>query len=161
MHRQFVIALTLLFVFATGCGKRERTYRTAGGDVRVTEDGNEVTYEATTKEGAFKMAAGDKGIAVPDSFPKDVPILSGATVKVAMTQGAQMVVHLHAARAVADVAKFYQDELKGQGWEIETSMNMGDTSMLSAKKDKRQCSVVVAKEGNGALVQLAVSQEGK
>ena len=142
MQKQFVIALTVLFAFAFGCGKSEKTYKTADGKVKV------------------KMATGDKGVALPDNFPKDVPILKGATVKIAMTQGKQMVVHLLVSGSVADAAKYYTDELKGQGWEIETTMNMGESSMLSAKKDKRQCTVVAAKESDGTLVQLSVSQEG-
>lgn len=161
MNKQFVIAMTVLCAFAFGCGKSEKTYKTAEGEVKVKEKSGEVTYEATTKDGGkFTMAANDKGVALPDNFPKDVPILKGATVKVAMTQGKQMVVHLHVSGSVADAAKYYTDELKGQGWEIETTMNMGDSSMVSAKKDKRQCAVVAAKQSDGTLVQLSVSQEG-
>lgn len=160
MKQQFVIALTALVAFSFGCGKSEKTYNTPEGQVKVKEKSGEVTYEATTKEGKFTMTAGDKGVALPASFPKDVPVLKGATVKVAMTQGKQMVVHLHVTSAAADAAKFYNDELKGQGWEIETTMNMGDTSMVSAKKAGRQCNVVASKESDGTLVQVVVSQEG-
>ncbi|OHE82605.1 MAG: hypothetical protein A2107_06880 [Verrucomicrobia bacterium GWF2_62_7] len=103
------------------------------------------------------MATGDKGVALPDNFPKDVPLYKGAVVKMAASQGAQLVVHLHVAASIADAAKFYQDQLKSQGWEIGSTMNMGDTSMVTANKAGRQCAVVVAKEDNGALVQLSVS----
>ena len=57
-------------------------------------------------------------------------------------------------------ARFYNDELKGQGWAIESTMSAGEVSMVSAKKGNRQCSVTAAKESDGTLVQLAISQEG-
>ncbi|MBI5394994.1 MAG: hypothetical protein HZA91_06810 [Verrucomicrobia bacterium] len=160
MQKQFVIALTVLFAFAFGCGKSEKTYKTAEGEVKVKHKSGEVTYEATTKEGKFTMAAGDKGVALPADFPKDVPILKGATVKMAMTHGKQFHVQLQAPGAITDATKFYEEGLKGQGWEIETTMNMGDSTMLSAKKGGRQCAIVAAKDTGGTIVTLTVTPEG-
>lgn len=159
MQKRSVIALAILAGLAAGCGKSEKTYKTGEGQVTVKENGDQIAYEGTTKEGKFKMSVGEKGVALPDDFPKDVPIMKGATVKAAMTQGPQTIVHLHVANSIADAAKFYQDELKLNGWTIENSMNMGDTSMVTAKKGNRQCNAVATKEGEGALVQLAVVQE--
>jgi len=160
MKKQWIIGLAALVGLSLGCGKSEKTYNTPEGQVKVKEKSGEVTYEATTKEGKFTLAAGDKGVALPANFPADVPILKGATVKAAMTQGGQMVIHLHAAGSIADATTFYNDALKSQGWEIETTMNMGGTAMVSAKKSGRQCNVVASKDGDGTLVQVMVSQEG-
>jgi hypothetical protein len=161
MKKPIVVALTVLAALSFGCGKSEKTYTTPGGEVKVKQKSGEVTYEATGKDGEkLTVAAGDKGIALPADFPKDVPIIKGATVKVSMTQGKQLVVHLHVSVPVADAAKFYNDELKAQGWAIESTMNAGDMSMVHAKKGNRQCSVAAAKESDGTLVQLAISQEG-
>lgn len=160
MSKPVAIALTVLVAFAFGCGKSEKTTTIPEGEVKVERKSGEVTLEASGKGGErVAVAAGDKGIALPADFPKDVPIIEGATVKVAMTQGRKMVVHLHAALPVADAAKFYDDELKGRGWAIESTMNTGDVSMVSARKGKRLCSVTVAREGDGTLVQLALSQQ--
>ncbi len=160
MKKQVVVALMALVAFGFGCGKSEKTYKTTEGELKVEEKSGQVTVETTTKEGKVKIAGGDSGVALPDNFPKDVPIIHGATVRMAVTQGAQMFVNLRAPGSTADAAKFYQESLKGQGWEIETAMNMGDTSMLSAKKEKRQCTVVAAKDSDGTMVQLTVSPEG-
>lgn len=156
MSQKIVVSLTVLLALSFGCGKSS-TYETKDGKVKIEEKSGQATYEVTTKEGKLKMATGDKGVALPDNFPKDVPLYKGAVVKMAASQGAQLVVHLHVAASIADAAKFYQDQLKSQGWEIGTTMNMGDTSMVTANKAGRQCAVVVAKEDNGALVQLSVS----
>jgi hypothetical protein len=161
MKKPLFIVLTVLVAFSFGCGKSEKTYKTPEGEVKVKQKSGEVTYEATGKDGEkVTVASGDKGIALPADFPKDVPIIKGATVKVAMTRDKQMMVHLYVAGPVADAAKFYSDELKSQGWAIESTIAAGDVSMLSAKKGNRQCSVTAAKEGDGTLVQLAIAQEG-
>ena len=161
MKKPVVIGLTVLVAFSFGCDRSEKTYKTAEGEVKVKQKSGEVTYEASGKDKEkLTVAAGNKGIALPADFPKDVPILNGGTVKVAMTQGKKMVVHLYVAAPVADAAKFYDDELKGRGWVIESTMNAGDVSMVSAKKGNRRCSVTAAKESDGTLVQLALSQEG-
>jgi hypothetical protein len=67
--------------------------------------------------------------------------------------------HLHVSGTVADVVKAYQEMLKGEGWEIETTMNMGDSSMLQAKKGGRQCVAMVVKDDAGTLIQLTVTPE--
>jgi len=157
------ITVIILLAFAAlsfGCGKSEKTYQTPGGEVKVKQSDGEVVYQATAKDGQkVTVAAGETGIALPAGFPKDVPLLDGASVKVAMTQGKQMLVHLSAPGSVADAAKFYDGALKQQGWEIDSTVNAADVSMISAKKGKRQCSVSATRDGDGVLVQLAVSDD--
>ena len=101
----------------------------------------------------------ESAVEIPDTFPKDVPILEGAVPKLSMTQGNAQVLHLLVPGGIGEAAKAYQEQLKGAGWEIETSMNMGESSMLQAKKDNRKCAVVVLKDDEGTLVQLNVSGE--
>ena len=67
--------------------------------------------------------------------------------------------HAKNAAALEQLAKDYQEKLKGEGWEIESSMNMGDTSMVHAKKGSRKCAAVVMKDDAGTLVQLSVTGE--
>ena len=105
------------------------------------------------------MTANQKGVAIPDTFPKDVPILKGAVARLSMSQGKAEILHLHVSGNVADVAKDYSDKLKGEGWTIESTMNMGEGSMLHAKKGNRQCVAMVVKDDAGSLIQLTVNQE--
>ncbi|MFA6563693.1 MAG: hypothetical protein WCV00_17445 [Verrucomicrobiia bacterium] len=150
------MSLIALLALSFGCGKSS-TYETKDGKVKIDEKNGQATYEVTTKEGKLKMATGDKSVALPDNFPKDVPIYKGAVVKMAASQGAQLIVHLHVAASFTDAGKFYQEQLKSRGWEIGTTMNMGDTSMVTASKAGRQCAVVAAKQDDGAVVQISVS----
>lgn len=105
------------------------------------------------------MTASDTAVAIPDTFPKDVPIPKGAVAKLTMSQGKAEILHLHVAGSIADVAKAYQDTLKAEGWEIESTMNMGEASMVHAKKGKQQCSAMVVKDDAVTMIQLTVSQE--
>lgn len=100
-----------------------------------------------------------KGVAIPDTFPKEVPILKGAVPGMSMSQGNTEMLHLRVPGSVADVAKQYADRLKKEGWEIESSMNMGEASMLQAKKGNLECSAMVMDDGDGTVLQLTVSKE--
>ena len=96
---------------------------------------------------------------IPDTFPKDVPIPKGAVPKLSMTQGKNEMLHLRVSGSVGEVAKDYQEKLKAEGWEIETTMNMGETSMVQAKKGERTCALVIMKDDDGTMVQLTVSEK--
>jgi outer membrane lipopolysaccharide assembly protein LptE/RlpB len=96
---------------------------------------------------------------LPEGFPKDVPLCPGATVKMSVTSGQGLMVHLESAASAADVAKFYNEQLEGNGWKIEQTMNMGEVRTLSAKKDQRQCTVTCTKDGQKTLVQIYVVPE--
>ena len=160
MKAPLLMTITLLATLVAGCGKDEQTYKTSDGQVTVKQEGQAVTYEATGQDGTrIKAAAGEQGVAVPVDFPKDIPIIEGAKPTVAMTQGAQMMVHLQVPVSPAEAVKFYTDALKREGWDIENTMTMNEMAMLAARKDTRECSVTVLKEGEAELVQLVVSPQ--
>jgi len=159
MSKKPTITLALLAGVAFGCGKSS-TYQTRDGEVTIDKKGGQVTFEGKSKQGDVKVSANDRGVALPDDFPKDVPIYQGAVVKVASTQGKTMMVHMAVSASVADALKYYQDQLKDQGWEIQSTMNLGEGSMISAKKADRQCSAMVLKQDKGTIVQLTVTQAG-
>lgn len=158
MNKILAVTVAVVAVATFGCGKSP-TYESPDGTVKVSQDGDTAKYEVTTKEGKTTVAASDAGVAIPTTFPKDVPILKGAVVEMAMTQGKTELLHLRVPGNIADVTKNYQDKLKAEGWEIESSMNMGETSMLQAKKGNRRCAAVVAKDDTGTMVQLSVTEE--
>ena len=158
MNKFLSAILPTIVALTFGCGK-SKTYETADGKVTVEQKGDTAKYEVTTKEGKATMTANQKGVAIPDTFPKDVPIPKGAVARLTMSQGKAEILHLHVSGSVADVAKDYQDKLKGEGWEIVSTMNMGEGSMLQAKKGGRQCVAMVVKDDGGSLIQLTVNQE--
>jgi hypothetical protein len=158
MTKNVAVILAVLTGLTVGCG-RSSTQQTKDGEVKIERKGSQGAYEVTTKEGTVKVTTGDKGVALPDDFPKDVPVYKGATVKLTSTQGKATVVHLGVPVSVAESAKFYQDQLKQQGWEIEATMNMGEATMISAKKGTRKCTVNSAKTDKETMVQIVVVTE--
>ena len=159
MYKKLAIILVALAAITFGCGKSS-TYKTKDGEVTVDKSAGKVTFEGTSKDGKVTISTSKNGVALPDNFPKDVPIYKGAVVQVASTQGKTMMVHFTVDAAAGDALKYYQDELKSQGWQIDSTMNMGEGSMLIAKKGDRQCSALVMKQDRGAMVQLSVTQQG-
>ena len=159
MYKKLAVVLAAVAAITFGCGKSD-TYKVKGGEVTVNKKDGQVTFQGKNKDGNVIVTAAKEGVALPDGFPKDVPIYKGAVVQVASTQGKMMLVHLNISAPVADALKYYQDQLKEQGWEINSTMNMGEGSMLTAKKGGRQCSAVVMKQDKGTMVQLSVTQEG-
>jgi hypothetical protein len=139
--RPGAIALIALAALSFGCGKMEHSSRSGAA-------------------GTHDRAA-EKQLALPAEFPKDVPILEGATLKLAMSQGDRIVVHLATKSSIADAAKFYDEELKRQGWTIQSTSKGGDMFVVSAKKGSSLCGVTVTKDTKGTLVRLAVSQGKK
>ena len=158
MFKKLTITLALMAAVTFGCGKKS-TYTTKDGEVTVDKKGGQVTFEGKSKDGNVKISANESGVALPDDFPKDLPIYKGAVVKVASTQGKTMMVNLQVSAPMAEVFKYYQDQLKEQGWEIETTMSLGEGNMLAAKKADRKCSAMVMKEGSGSIVTLTVTEE--
>ncbi len=145
-----LVAMALL----GGCGKKEQNIAVPGGSAKVSQQGGSTTVEVSSQGEKVKVTASDKGVALPDKFPSDVPIMPGAIVKMAASSAGGLTVNYSVSASQADALKFYQDNLKAKGWEIEATMTMGDAAMLSAKKDKRECVVNVAKDGSGSVVQL-------
>jgi hypothetical protein len=159
MNKTLCALIPAIVVVLVGCGKSE-TYQSPDGTMNVEQEGDTATYEVVTKDGKATLTASDTEVAIPDTFPKDVPLLKGAVAKMSMTQGKSEVLHLCVPGSIADVAKEYQDKLKAEGWEIESTVNMGDAAMLQARKGTRQCAAMVMKDDEGgSLVQLTVTQE--
>lgn len=160
MKTNLLMTLAILLMATAGC-KKSHTIETSDGKVQVSEASGTTRVEMEGKDGKATFVASETKVDIPDTFPKDVPILKGAVPKLTMSQGKSEVLHMVVSQGVAEVAKEYQEKLKAEGWTIETTMNMGDGSMIHAKKDDRVCSIVVGKndDGSGAAVQLTVTSK--
>jgi hypothetical protein len=135
------VVLAALVALSFGCGKMEHSSKTGAGGARNNTD--------------------EKHVALPDEFPKDVPILEGATVRLALSHGDRIVVHFSTKASIAEAAKFYDAELRRQGWAIQSTSQGGEMFVVSAKKGRSLCGVTVTKDAKGTLVRLAVSQASK
>ena len=157
MKTNLVAILAILLMATAGCKKSE-TIETADGKAKVNESGGTTQIEMENKDGKATLVTSETKVAIPDTFPKDVPILKGAVPKMTMSQGKSEILHMELPQSVAEVDKEYQEKLKAEGWTIESSMNTGDGSMIQAKKGEKFCVLIIGKnEGGGSGVQLTVT----
>ena len=131
------IALVVLVAFSFGCGKVERAPEKAAK--------------------ATAAPTGEKSFALPDEFPKDVPILKNATLKATVSTGDRMIVQLHTTSSIREAENYYLIALKKEGWTVAEPSNSGDMTIVSAKKGNTLCSVTIASVVMGTLIRLAIS----
>ncbi len=156
-----VVALLAGVVVVTGCKKASEKMtekaiekaiaRESGGKAKVDVQEGKVTIKS--EDGTFEVASGG-GAKIPDEFPKDVFLMKDAKVTMAMKAPDGMQVMLSTPRSVQQAGKLYADEMKAQGWQEESSYDMGETIVNSYKKDGRKASIVITKDGTGATVQV-------
>jgi hypothetical protein len=139
VRRQALVALIALTAVSFGCGKMETNSGTASRKA---------------------ASPGEKSAALPDNFPRDVPILKNATVKVVISQAGRTVVHFYTSSSIAEAGKFYNGEFKSGGWTVEDTSTTSELYSATAKKGRTLCGVTISKEGKWTLVRLAVSEAG-
>jgi hypothetical protein len=129
-----------------------RVEKETGKKVDIDLKGKEGQIKITGKEGSFE--AGEK-VAVPDDFPKDVPIYPGAQARMAMKNKDQGVTMMLGSKDSLDqVASFYKKELADKGWKQEAEMTMPEHRMFTCSKENRKVVVSVTKDQEGALISL-------
>ena len=124
-----------------------------GKQAHVKMDGDSLVVEGP--DGVETFRAGGAGD-MPKDFPADVYVLSGADVVSSISTPGGANLTLKSANSKADVVARYAAEMKAQGWTTETTMDMGETAMLSFAKDNRQASVIVQAENGATDINLTV-----
>ena len=138
VKRLAAATLMALAALSFGCGK--------------SEEPRDKAAKSTAKSGAATS------IALPDGFPKDVPILENATLKAAVSHAGRSVVQLYTTSSIKQATDFYDAALKREGWTIDASPpSTGDMFVIAAKKGNKRCNVTIAKDGKGTLIRLAIS----
>lgn len=156
MHSVRIAALCGFALLATACGRDEQTIKSPSGEVKITKKGDTATV--VTKDGSMKMQMSDKGTTVPPEFPKDVAIINGGVVKMAVNSEKHISLHIATTMAQADVVKFYEGSLKEAGWKLDATAVIGEMSMMVGKKDSRTVTLSIIKADSGSVVQLAASK---
>ena len=124
-----------------------------GKQSNVKMDGDSLVVEGP--DGVQTFRAGGAG-EMPKDFPADVYVLSGASVvsSISTPGGANLSLKSGAPKAV--VVAQYAAEMKDKGWTTESTMDMGETAMLSFAKDNRTASVIVQVEDGATAINLTV-----
>ena len=161
MNRLSILLLVLASCLWIGCGRKSTTVTDPeGGKATVTQtgDGTEVTITGAKGE-TVRIAGSESGVALPEGFPKDVPIYTGAKVTTSAKTNEMTTVVLTTADPVTKVADFYGEKLKANGWDVQAAMNTGEGGMVTATKGKSTCTVYVARSDKETTVSLGVVKE--
>ncbi|MEI6108179.1 MAG: hypothetical protein WCR49_14360 [Opitutae bacterium] len=156
MKTKSLIPLAVLLLITAGCGKKT-SYQTSKGGVTIEQKGDTVTMDYKDKAGGMKVVANDKGVALPATFPKDIPLFKDSLVDVANTMADTMTMHTTFKAPWQEAMQFYADKLKAEGWKVDSVMNLGDNGLVVAKKDTRQCSVMLTKDGDHSVAQIMLT----
>lgn len=108
--------------------------KTAGQDVKVDNDGKKITFDGTG--GQFSYSAEGN---LPDGFPKDFPIYTGAKLTSSWTtngeSGKGISVVWETTDSADKVQAFYKDKLPQSGWKIDNEFAQESMQTISFEKD--------------------------
>ena len=124
-----------------------------GKQAHVKMDGDSLVVEGP--DGVQTFRAGGAG-EMPKDLPADLYVQAGAEVVSSISTPGGMNLALKSSGAKADVVALYAAGMKDKGWTATTTMDMGETAMLSFEKDNRMASVIVQAEDGATAVNLTV-----
>jgi hypothetical protein len=163
------VVVFVLFVwqgFSRFAGEKmvERAMEQAGGgDVNYDLDADgEGTITITGEEGdTYEYSAGGS-VALPDSWPSDMPIIDGAELGYAGSASpaegeSATMVSLTTTASMDAVTSYYQKALTDNGWTVVSTVNMGTTVMLAGTKGEREVGVYIAGEKGATAVTITIS----
>jgi hypothetical protein len=161
IRRLAVLSLALLVV--AGCS-RSKTYSTPEGSVTVHDSGKPGQSAVTiTGKNGEKMTIDSGGTKLPDDYPKDVPVASGAKIVMATsvddktTHGSHLV--LESTDSLEHVLAFYKKGLADNGWKINTTISQPQVTIIAAEKDTRELSLSVQQsDGKCTVTQSVVAK---
>ncbi|MCE9612761.1 MAG: hypothetical protein K8T26_00705 [Lentisphaerae bacterium] len=126
-----------------------------GGSAKVDINGQITRVQ--TAHGEVQMASGASA-ALPDDFPKDIPVYSGATLSQVISTGESIHLMLASTTPQADVTRFYRDTLMAAGWGKEMEMQNAGNDMFSFVKGPRKVAIMVTRANNETLISLTVAR---
>ena len=143
-----VVVVVIVFIVLTVIGYfvqrqlAEKAAETAieqatGSKVDVSQDGEKITIE--TAEGKVTVGKND----IPDSFPSDITIYSGAEVISTTESSVGSSVVLKTSDPTSKVADFYKDDLKKNGWEIVSTITNEGLTLITARKGSKEVLITV------------------
>jgi len=162
----FLPALMGAALVLSGCGKAgdaasekliEKSLQHSGAkNAKVDLSKGKMTVK--TAEGEMELSSGESA-SLPADFPKDVFVIKGAKIQMAMKTPQGVTIQMKVDKEKGQIAESYGAEMKAQGWAQESSVDMGDMSSRTYKKEKRQVAVIMTKSGDASDVMLTLTKE--
>ena len=144
----------------------ERAFEARGIDADVDMNGDgSFNYSETNDDGSrIQMNAGEN-VSLPSGWPSNVPLPNNAQLTYAGTvagdaENTSYMVSYLTTSSLSEIAVFYSDVFKANGWTGVSNVSTGDSVMLGAEYGKNSSvGAYATKDPKGAAVTLTVSME--
>lgn len=166
-----LVAVLALGFTLTGCFKSpsekfaekmvEKTIEAqTGGNVDVDTSGGTVNFK--TDDGTTQVSSGGE-VNLPDSFPKELIIVSDAKIIIASSADKTMSVAYQTDSNQSELYVDYKTKLNSQGWTKEFEMDAGTGKVVNFKKDTQRASITISENSNKdekqTIVNIILSEE--
>jgi hypothetical protein len=132
-------------------------------DVKVNIDGDNISFSGKSGEtGQMDINFGGTA-AVPEGFPKDVPLPKDLTVQMSMKLEQQEGFQIQATcpQNFETVAAFFQKEVAAQGWTEKSNMSQAGVLVMGQyEKDGRELHVQVTNAGTECHIMVMTAKAG-
>jgi hypothetical protein len=153
--RRFTTAAVILASVTCGCSKGTTVVT---DDAIVTVEQREGKAVITSREADGTVTTfSEAGVALPDAFSKDIPLYPGATPVSHTTVKSVQSILFVTADGAAEVAAFYKEKLKGEGWKREAEVVTDRHASLTSTKDNRTLTIVAAQDDGGTHLILTLN----
>jgi hypothetical protein len=162
---KFIICMACAVLLLSGCGNHigekaleEQIEKETGSnaDVNISEDS--MNIRGKTENGAFSLSSGE-GVEIPDNFPADILIYKPSELKSALETSNGQSLAFTTTDDVSEVIVAYKREMTDEGWTEETSMNIGQQSMLVYNKQDRVVQITVGPSDDRTQILLIISND--
>ena len=165
------IAVVLMACVCLGCRKTAQEMMEGAIETQIAKEGGEADVQISDDSASIKFQDKKAGTnlefgentKLPDDFPKDVPLYSQMTLRMAHSQKENETFFLQATSPDSphQIAAFYKQEAAKNGWEEEASSEQGDQlRALSFKKADRNLQIIVAVTDEGTTISVNTSKDG-
>ncbi len=153
MKRLIKLLLVLLFVFSLslfpGCK--------SGTDSHVAdkEKGN-ITFQ--TGEGESFTVSINSG-ELPEGWPSGIPVLPGGKLVFSQVESKNNIrqISIKVKKPRVEALEFYMDKLNSSGWDIQSTMNITNMNVVTAKKDNKELILQVSdRDEDSTHIQIIV-----
>lgn len=125
------------------------TMRLAGVNTTKNMDGSQ-TF--SNDQGSVTMGSNS----LPDNWPSDAPKYPNASIQYSgssnpQTGSAGIALMFTTTDSAQNVVNFYKKELPANGWKIEQTATMGQSTVISATKIQQTFGVNIVDSGNGQV----------
>jgi hypothetical protein len=126
-----------------------------GIQAKVDSGNAKVTIQ--TKEGESALTAGEN-VSIPETFPKDVFVYTGAKVQMCMTTGDGWNLVMQTKDPVDKVVKAFQSNMAASGWEGQMNAGAQGFQMVTYQKGTRTAVLTVSGSKDATQISLAVGK---